>query len=172
MNIPVNHRAEILNPETGIPRRSTLSPLFAVSYHRNESPHMTAHYAHIHDSTLKKAFIQYQRQTINIHSQTKLLEAQWLKKNLVPQSLPNGLYALPLTQQRFPHANVCLTYANFRTNEAHLSQHKAQLKATQKLIENTKTNGWQRIVEVNTDICRNLESIITTLEKTSHDNVS
>ena len=45
-----------------------------------------------------------------------------------------------------------------------MPQHKAQLDETGKVIENAKQNGWQRIVEMNTEIASNLKSIITTLE--------
>ncbi|HHT9917139.1 TPA: hypothetical protein ACT9LE_002455 [Legionella pneumophila] len=68
------------------------------------------------------------------------------------QSLPNRLCSLPLTQQKCPHANACLTCTHFRTSKQYLPQHKAQLEETNKLIERAKENGWQRIEEMNGEV--------------------
>lgn len=133
-------------------------------YLGHESSRMTERYAHIHDETLKKAFIDYQNSLVNIHGDKTMLEAQWLKENIASQALPNGLCALPLTQKRCPHANACLTCANFRTNKKYLPQHKAQLEQTVALISTAQNNGWQRIIEMNTDVANNLTTIIHTLE--------
>lgn len=83
------------------------------------------------------------------------------------QALPNGLCSLPLTQNKCPHANACLTCAHFRTSKKHLDQHKTQFDETCKIIENAKQNGWERIAEMNTEVACNLKSIITTLENTN-----
>ena len=137
-------------------------------YLGHESPEMTARYAHIHDATMKKAFVDYQEKLIDIQGKEKPSDAQmnakWLKQNIMSQSLPNGLCALPLTQKRCPHANACLTCAHFRTSKKHLDGHRAQLEATTKVIENAKKNGWQRIVEMNSDVACSLKSIIQTLD--------
>ena len=137
-------------------------------YLGHESPEMTARYAHIHNETMKAAFVEYQEKLVNtqgkIESSDTQINARWLKKNIMSQTLPNGLCSLPLTQQKCPHANACLTCTHFRTSKKHLPQHKAQLDETGKVIENAKQNGWQRIVEMNTEIASNLKSIITTLE--------
>jgi len=86
-------------------------------YLGHESPEMTARYAHIHNETLKKAFKKYESKLIDIYGKigdpSKILDARWLKKNIMSQALPNGLCALPLTQQACPHANACLTCAHF-----------------------------------------------------------
>ena len=93
--------------------------------------------------------------------------AKWLKKNIMTQSLPNGLCALPLTQQRCPHANACLTCSNFRTSKRHLEQHKCQLQETEKVINHAKEQGWDRIVEMNTTVADNLTVIIDKLESSN-----
>ena len=74
------------------------------------------------------------------------------------------LCSLPLTQNRCPHANACLTCSHFRTSKQYLERHKSQREETQKVIENAKQHGWQRIVEMNTEVVNNLNSIISTLE--------
>lgn len=140
-------------------------------YLGHESPEMTARYAHIHNETMKKAFTEYQEKMIDVKGQVKanddLINAKWLKKNIMSQALPNGLCSLPLTQNRCPHANACLTCSHFRTFKPYLDRHKAQLEETTKVIENAKQNGWQRIVEMNNEVAVNLISIINTLENSN-----
>lgn len=139
-------------------------------YLGHESPEMTARYAHIHNETMKAAFSEYQGKLVDIQGKIKLadeyIDARWLKKNIMSQALPNGLCSLPLTQNKCPHANACLTCAHFRTSKKHLNQHKAQLDETCKIIENAKQNGLERIAEMNTEVACNLKLIITTLENT------
>lgn len=137
-------------------------------YLGHESPEMTARYAHIHNETMKAAFADYQGKLVDVRGQVKSadehIDARWLKQNIMSQSLPNGLCSLPLTQNKCPHANACLTCTHFRTSKKHLEQHKSQLQETNKVIDNAAKNGWQRIVEMNTEVAYNLKSIITTLE--------
>ena len=141
-------------------------------YLGHDSLEMTARYAHIHNETLKKAFKQYEGKLINIHgkmkSPNKILDARWLKKNIMSQALPNGLCALPLTQQACPYANSCLTCTHFCTSKEFLPQHKKQLDQTNKVIDNAKENGWERIVEMNAEVAKNLKSIIDNLEDAKH----
>lgn len=138
-------------------------------YLGHESPEMTARYAHIHNSTMKAAFVEYQDRLVDIQGQMNSsndhLDARWLKQNIMTQALPNGLCSLPLTQQKCPHANACLTCTHFRTSKKHLEQHKSQLNETNKIIENAKQNGWHRTVEMNTEVAGNLTLIINSLEK-------
>ena len=137
-------------------------------YLGHESPEMTARYAHIHNETMKKAFTEFQEKMVDVKGNIKLnddlVNAKWLKKNIMSQALPNGLCSLPLTQNRCPHANACLTCSHFRTSKQYLERHKSQREETQKVIENAKQHGWQRIVEMNTEVVNNLNSIINTLE--------
>ncbi|KTD47924.1 site specific recombinase [Legionella quinlivanii] len=68
-------------------------------YLGHESPEMTARYAHIHNSTMKAAFVGYQDRLVDIqgkiNSSDDHLDARWLKQNIMTQALPNGLCALP-----------------------------------------------------------------------------
>ncbi len=136
-------------------------------YLGHESPEMTARYAHIHDETLKKAFKKFQNDVVDIYGNVKnndLLDAKWLKNNIKSQALPNGLCALPLERKSCPHANACLTCSHFCTTKEFLPQHKSQLKETEKIIENAENNGWSRVVETNSELAKNLKSIIQGLE--------
>lgn len=76
---------------------------------------MTARYAHIHNSTMKAAFVDYQDRLVDIqgkmNSSNDHLNARWLKQNIMTQALPNRLCSLPLTQQKCPHANVIVPAA-------------------------------------------------------------
>jgi hypothetical protein len=123
---------------------------------------------HGDNETMKKAFTEFQEQMVDVKGNIKLnddlVNAKWLKKNIMSQALPNGLCSLPLTQNRCPHANACLTCSHFRTSKQYLERHKSQREETQKVIENAKQHGWQRIVEMNTEVVNNLNSIINTLE--------
>jgi len=140
-------------------------------YLGHESPEMTARYAHIHNETMKKAFVDFQEKIVDIKGKIKLndeiVHAKWLKKNIMSQSLPNGMCSLLLTQNRCPHANACLTCSHFRTSKQYLERHKLQLEETTKVIENARQNGWQRIEEMNNEVACNLKSIIFTLENTN-----
>ena len=142
-------------------------------YLGHESAEMTARYAHIHQSTLKEAFEKFQGKLVTVNGSTTanplLEEGQWLKHNVLSQSLPNGLCALPAAQQRCPHANACLTCTHFRTNQSFLPEHKAQLTKTQQLITSAKQSGATRIVEMNQRVAKNLHTIIHTLEDKTHD---
>lgn len=68
-------------------------------YLGHESPEMTARYAHIHNETMKAAFVDYQEKLINAQGRIEASDAQinarWLKKNIMSQTLPNGLCSLP-----------------------------------------------------------------------------
>ena len=102
---------------------------------------------------------------VDIHGTMRQLssqhkEAKWLQYNVMVQALPNGICALPLPQQRCPHANACLSCTHFRTHVKFLPQHQAQLETTNKIIETAKTNGWERQVEMNMTVKQNLEAVI------------
>lgn len=145
-------------------------------YLGHESPTMTARYAFIHDQTMKEEYAKFRGKVVDITG--KIIEskgpvdsgeAQWIKKNILAQALPNGQCALPLVGGDCPHANACLTCVHFRTNASFLAQHKAQLQETQRLIQVARSNGWQRQVEMNERVETNLSRMITTLEGTEQD---
>jgi len=153
---------------TGVPQ------VMVQHYLGHESSEMTSRYAHIHNDTMKAAFIEYENKIVDIYGKVEELTVQqegaWLKQNLKSQALPNGLCTLPMTQNRCPHANACLSCAHFRTSKEHLPKHETQLTQTYKIINNAKENGWQRLIEMNQVVADNLEKIISKLkEKTSEE---
>ncbi|PID42045.1 MAG: hypothetical protein CSB48_12325 [Proteobacteria bacterium] len=154
-------------------------------YLGHETPAMTSTYAHIMDETLKKEFAAFQGKMVDINgkiyepedvastlvegSDPDDIDAQWLKKNIAVQSLPNGLCSLPVVQGSCPHANACLSCPNFRTDHRYLPQHREQLAKTEKIIATCKANGWQRQLEMNESVKSSLIRIIEPLEVSGHD---
>jgi integrase/recombinase XerD len=145
-------------------------------YLGHESPTMTARYAFIHDQTMKEEYAKFRGKVVDVTG--KVIEqkgpvdsgeAQWIKKNVLVQALPNGRCALPIVAGDCPHANACLTCVHFRTNASFLAQHKAQLQETQRLIQIARVNGWQRQVEMNERVETNLNRMISALEETEQD---
>ena len=121
-------------------------------YLGHESPEMTSRYAYIYDETMKKEFLNFNEKLVNYRgeitniNQTEIVDAKWLKHNIMAQSLPNGLCVLPSIQAKCPHANACLTCANFRTNKAFLSVHESQLKEVKMIIKKTGRNHLWKII--------------------------
>jgi integrase len=145
-------------------------------YLGHESPEMTARYTHIHDQTMKEEYMKFRGRVVDVTG--KVIEqsgevnggdAQWIKKNILAQALPNGKCALPVVAGDCPHANACLTCVHFRTDASFLPQHQAQLQETQRLIQIARSNGWKRQAEMNEKVEANLKRIITALEGSSHD---
>lgn len=141
------------------------------------TPEMTTTYAHLHDETAKKAFMSFKGPTVDIRGKTIISDdpaldagdVQWMKRNILAQSLPNGSCTLPVIAGPCPHANGCLMCDHFRTDGTYLDVHKEQLKETTKIIEVARQNHWSRQQETNETVARNLEHIIQALEAAKHD---
>ncbi|MBD2123418.1 site-specific integrase [Trichocoleus sp. FACHB-262] len=118
----------------------------------HESPEMTAHYACIHDQTMKEKYAEFKKNMVDVTG--KMVEprriaadiaegadpndvdAQWLKKNILAQALPNGLCTLPVVKGACPYgANKCLTCTHFKTDVRYLNQHQEHLERANKLLE-------------------------------------
>jgi hypothetical protein len=81
----------------------------------HSSGEMTAHYARLHDSTVRRHWekarkVNARGETVTISPDGPLAEASWAKQRLgrVTQALPNGFCGLPV-QKTCPHANAPLT---------------------------------------------------------------
>jgi integrase len=106
------------------------------------SPHMTSHYAKIHDATIREASDRYQAQRINVSGEptrydpdTPAASAEWVKHNLnrIRDSLPNGYCGRP-AQQDCPHPNACLTCPDFQTTPQFLQIRRRQGATSSRLI--------------------------------------
>jgi len=136
------------------------------------SPHMTGHYAKVHDATIREAFDRYQSQRVNTTGQrigydpgAPTASAEWVKHNLnrVRDSLPNGYCARP-AQQDCPHPNACLTCPDFQTTPVFLPIHRRQATANRRLIAQADANGQLRLAENLRRVQASLEAIIPALE--------
>ena len=136
------------------------------------SPEMTIRYATIKDQTLRREWERF-RQRVNIAGElipldpggSPVSDAAWALENLAraKQTLPNGYCGLPL-QQTCPHPNACLTCDSFLTTVEFVDQHREQLTRTERLIADARSDGRQRLVEINEPVRLNLIRIIDGLE--------
>ena len=142
------------------------------------SPNMTAHYAHVHDTTIREAFDHYQQQRVNTAGErldydpdAPTASAEWVKHNLsrIRDSLPNGYCGRP-PQQDCPHPNACLTCPDFQTTPEFLDIHRRQSTANRKLIARADANGQFRLADNLRQVQTSLERIIPALEALPPDN--
>jgi integrase len=136
------------------------------------SPQMTARYASLHDSTVRRAFDDYCQQRVNMRGERIVYDpdavtadAEWTKHNLarVQASLPNGYCGRP-PQQDCPHPNACLTCPDFQTTPAFLDIHRRQRDDTRVLIATAEADGRFRLADNHRHVHDNLDQIIDALE--------
>jgi len=136
----------------------------------HESPQMTAHYARLHDTTVRRHWEQARK--VNIQGAEIVLDpagplgdASWAKQRLgrATQALPNGFCGLPV-QKNCPHANACLTCPMFITTAEFLPQHRQQHQQVLRIISAAEARGHTRLTQMNQQVANNLQKIITTLE--------
>lgn len=136
------------------------------------SPHMTSHYAKLHDATIREEFDRYQAQRVNISGEkisydpdSPAASAEWVKHNLnrVRDSLPNGYCGRP-AQQDCPHPNACLTCPDFQTTPVFLQIHRRQAATNRTLIAQADAKGQQRLAGNLRRVQANLDRIIPALE--------
>ena len=133
---------------------------------------MTAHYARIHDHTVRDEFNRYQQQRVNISGDCLPFDpdgptatAEWVKHNLarVRDSLPNGYCGRP-PQQDCPHPNACLTCPDFQTTPVFLDIHRRQATANAALIAGAEADGRFRLAGNLRQVQASLDKIIPALE--------
>jgi hypothetical protein len=137
---------------------------------KHDSPQMTAHYARLHDTTVRRHWkaarkVDITGQAVVVDPAGPLAEAAWAKQRLgrATQALPNGFCGLPV-QKTCPHANACLTCPMFVTTAEFLPQHRTHRAQVIELITTAQARGQARLVEMNQQILGNLDRIITTLD--------
>lgn len=136
----------------------------------HESAEMTAHYARLADSTVRRHWESAMK--VNVHGEQvtidpdgPLAEASWAKQRIgrATQALPNGYCGLPV-QQSCPHANACLTCPMFLTTPQFLPQHRQHRQQVLQIITVAEARGQIRLAEMNQQVADNLTKVITTLE--------
>ncbi len=123
---------------------------------------MTAHYARLSDTTVRRHWEQARKvnatgETVTLDPDGPLAEAAWAKQRLsrATQALPNGYCGLPLVQT-CPHANSCLTCPMFLTTAEFLPQHRQHHQQTLQIISTAEARGQTRMVEMNRQVADNL----------------
>jgi integrase len=136
----------------------------------HSSGEMTAHYARLHDTTVRRHWenarkVNAQGETITVDPDGPLAEANWAKQRLgrATQALPNGYCGLPV-QRTCPHANACLTCPMFLTTAEFLPQHRHQRHEVLQIISAAQARGQLRLAEMNQQILGNLDRVIATLD--------
>ena len=131
---------------------------------------MTAHYARLHDSTVRRHWekarkVNARGETVTVSPDGPLGEASWAKQRLgrVTQALPNGFCGLPV-QKTCPHAKACLTCPMFVTTPEFLPQHRQQRHEVLQIMSAAEARGQLRLVEMNQQVLGNLDQIIAALE--------
>ncbi len=136
----------------------------------HSSGEMTAHYARLHDTTVRRHWeaarkVNAKGEAVTIDPGGPLAEANWAKQRLgrATQALPNGFCGLPV-QKTCPHANACLTCPMFVTTPEFLPRHHEHRQQVLQIIGAAEARGQTRLAEMNRQVLGNLESIITTLQ--------
>jgi len=140
----------------------------------HETAHMTSVYAHIMDSTLKRAIEEYRAKKVDISgavvpdSGAAVPEdALVLKRNVQAQALPNGQCHLPVQAGPCPHANACLTCGHFRSTTRFLPVLKQQLADADRMVDWARESDAKRVLEMNERVAANLRSMIAALDSGS-----
>lgn len=135
----------------------------------HDSSQMTAHYARLHDTTVRRHWeaarkVDITGDVVDLDPAGPLAEAAWAKQRLgrATQALPNGFCGLPV-QKTCPHANACLTCPMFVTTAEFLPQHHTHRTQVIELITAAEARGHTRLTEMNQQVLSNLDRIINTL---------
>jgi len=136
----------------------------------HDSAEMTAHYARLHDTTVRRHWeaarkVDITGQAVSIDHDPPLSEAAWAKQRLnrATQALPNGFCGLPV-QKACPHANACLTCPVFLTTVEFLPEHRRHHGQVVKIVSAAERRGQSRLAEMNRQVLTNLDRIIASLE--------
>jgi integrase len=140
----------------------------------HDSAEMTAHYARLHDTTVRRHWEKARKvnitgQKVTLDPEGPLAEAAWAKQRLgrVTQALPNGYCGLPV-QKTCPHANACLTCPMFITTAEFLPQHHDHRQQIVQIISAAQAREQTRLAEMNQQVLTNLDNIITGLQDHTH----
>jgi integrase len=137
---------------------------------------MTAHYARLHDETIKQEVRRW-HERVNIRGERialpvdgPLQEAAWMKERIAraKQALPNGYCGLPLVQS-CPHPNACLSCESFLTDGLFRAVHAQQQADTRRLLKKGHEQSNVRLIEVLERDEQSLSRILEGLDTGEHD---
>jgi integrase len=140
-------------------------------YYGHASPEMTAHYAKLHDQTLRREFdgflerVNRRGERIEVLPSGVSSDAVLLKERLsrAKQSLPNGYCGVPV-QQQCPHPNACLSCDAFVTDESFRPVLVEQRGRAQQLGEAAQAEGHERLAQLNLADVAALDAILDGLD--------
>jgi len=137
---------------------------------KHSSGEMTAHYARLHDTTVRRHWeaarkVNAKGEAVTIDPGGPLAEANWARQRLgrATQALPNGYCGLPV-QKSCPHANACLTCPIFITTPEFLPRHREHRQQVLQIITAAEARGQLRLAEMNRQVLGNLDNIIAALQ--------
>jgi integrase len=137
----------------------------------HDSAEMTAHYARLHDTTVRRHWeaarkVDITGKSVTIDQDGALSEAAWAKQRLgrATQALPNGFCGLPV-QKACPHANACLTCPMFLTTVEFLPEHHKHREQVHMIVSSAERRGQARVAEMNRQVLTNLDRVIASLEE-------
>ena len=136
----------------------------------HDSAEMTAHYARLHDTTVRRHWeaarkVDITGKSVTIEQDGAVSEAAWAKQRLgrATQALPNGFCGLPV-QRACPHANACLTCPMFLTTVEFLPEHHKHREQVHRIASSAERRGQARVAEMNRQVLTNLDRVIASLE--------
>ena len=150
----------------GVPQRA-IQDFFG-----HASPEMTAHYAKLHDQTLRRevdAFldrVNRRGERVEVLPSGVAADAVLLKERLsrAKQSLPNGYCGIPI-QQTCPHPNACLSCDAFLTDETFRPVLLEQRHRARALAESAVSEGHERLAQINLADVAALDAILEGLNE-------
>jgi hypothetical protein len=141
-------------------------------FYGHASPEMTAHYAKLHDQTLRREFDAF-RERVNRRGECVAVlpsgvapDAVLLKERLsrAKQALPNGYCGIPV-QQTCPHPNACLSCDGFLTDESFRPVLLEQRERSQVLADSALAEGHERLAQINLADVAALDAMLDGLDE-------
>jgi integrase len=141
-------------------------------FYGHSSPEMTAHYAKLHDQTLRREFdafldrVNRRGERVDVLPAAIAPDAVILKERLAraKQSLPNGYCGIPV-QQTCPHPNACLSCDGFLTDETFRPALLEQRQRAQALADSAVAEGHERLAQINLADVAALDTILYGLDE-------
>ena len=131
---------------------------------------MTAHYARLHDTTVRRHWeaarkVNAKGEAVTIDPGGPLAEANWAMQRLgrATPAWPNGYGGLPV-QKTCPNANACRTCPMFVTTPDFLPRHREHRQQVLQIITTAEARGQLRLAALNHQGLGSPDNIITALQ--------
>ncbi len=133
----------------------------------HKTNHSLMHYIKLHDVTVANALqeiLNYQNQMIkNIGIPSRIIKSNHEDSYSTP--LPNGHCKKPLSQGVCTNAMSCYSCSMFQPSIEYIDIYIKQLQLAKANVEIAKINGFERLLQVNSDLVKSLEKIINSVTK-------